>query len=79
MWSPGNINRSIARGLLRRLPSHTGREYYSLTSKGHSLGPVLLAMAEWGPAQVPGSQALLTPKFDCVSSDTDPNAAAKLS
>jgi DNA-binding HxlR family transcriptional regulator len=56
------LNRLVQEGLVEKtpLPDLAVREGYRLTPKGHSLGPVLKAVAEWGLANVEGAEARLS-------------------
>ncbi len=52
------LNRLIGHGLVRRhaLPDQPGREAYSLTPHGQTLRPVLSSIAQWGLANIEGTQ-----------------------
>ena len=58
------LARLVEEGLAEKFPSpeQPNRDAYRLTKKGESLGPVLLAVTEWGLANIPGSEARLKPK-----------------
>ena len=60
------LERLVTSGLVEKYAAADlpGRDAYRLTAKGKSLRPVLGAVAEWGLANIPGTQALLTPTFD---------------
>jgi DNA-binding HxlR family transcriptional regulator len=72
--SPERIATNILADRLARLVAHglaekhapgdgSGRASYRLTAKGRSLGPVLTALADWGLANLAGTEARLTPDF----------------
>ena len=45
--------------IIEQIPAEDGtkRHAYRLTKKGHSLGPVLAALRDWGLTWVPGTQS----------------------
>jgi DNA-binding HxlR family transcriptional regulator len=49
-------------GDIRQIPAADGtkRLAYELTEKGNALGPVLLALRDWGLAWEPGTEARMT-------------------
>lgn len=53
------LTRLQEHGLVERYPSIEipGRDAYRLTKKGRSLLPVLRAVADWGLAHLPGTEA----------------------
>ena len=57
------LARLVDQGLAEKFPSptHTGRDAYRLTEKGRSLLPVLGAIADWGLANIAGTEARLRP------------------
>jgi DNA-binding HxlR family transcriptional regulator len=52
-------------GIAEKYPSqdYPGRDGYRLTDKGHSLGPVLAAMADWGLENIEGTEAKIQAKI----------------
>jgi DNA-binding HxlR family transcriptional regulator len=60
------LERMTGAGLVEKFVSEEqpGRDAYRLTAKGKTLEPVLKAIADWGLAQVEGTRAMLTPKFE---------------
>lgn len=52
------LERLVSQGLVRRFrhEDFNGKEGYSLTDKGYSLGPVLEAVADWGLKNIRGTQ-----------------------
>ena len=70
--SPEKIATNILADRLARLVEHklaekqptpesAGRDAYLLTAKGKSLFPVLKAVADWGLAQIKGTEARMKP------------------
>jgi DNA-binding HxlR family transcriptional regulator len=45
------------------LADAAGRSGYMLTAKGRSLLPVLLSIADWGLAHIPGTEARMRPNI----------------
>ena len=73
LQSPEGIATNILSNRLARLVEHDivetfasdihpGRDAYRLTTKGKSLGKIVKAVADWGLANVKGTQAKLTMK-----------------
>ena len=73
--SPEKIATNILADRLARLVDHglveksasddrPNSDSYRLTTKGKSLGPVLVAVAEWGLENVEGTKAVFKPSFD---------------
>lgn len=58
------LEKLVKMKLATRRPAAIGgsRESYHLTERGLSLVPVLNAIKEWGLANIPGTEARLTPK-----------------
>jgi DNA-binding HxlR family transcriptional regulator len=59
------LNKLVEAKLLHRYQpeSDSTREVYQLTKKGKSLGPVLQSIADWGLANIKGTEARLQPKI----------------
>ena len=60
------LERLVANDLAEKYASGDlpNRDCYRLTAKGKSLGPVLVAVAEWGLSNIEGSKAILKPTFE---------------
>ena len=60
------LERLVRAGLAEKYSSEdsAGRDAYRLTAKGKSLGPVLSALATWGEANIKGTSARMSPRFD---------------
>ncbi len=60
------LERLVASGLAETYSSVDlpGRDAYRLTAKGKSLRPILNAVAEWGLANIQGTEAVLKPTFE---------------
>jgi DNA-binding HxlR family transcriptional regulator len=58
------LARLVGAGLVDKVPLEetTGREKYCLNKRGESLLPVLGAIADWGLANIKGTEAKLRPK-----------------
>lgn len=59
------LARLVTSGLAEKYASadQPGRDAYRLTAKGRTLGPVLTVVAEWGLANIKGTEARMTPTF----------------
>lgn len=57
------LDRLVTGGIARQVPASDGtqRLAYQLTEKGRALGPVLLAIRDWGLRWEKGTKALLKP------------------
>lgn len=57
------LEKLVVEGLAARRPraDHAGRDEYVLTPRGLSLLPLLGAIADWGLANIPGTEARLRP------------------
>lgn len=53
------LRRLVDHGVVEKVPADDGsrRMAYRLTAKGQALGPVLVAMRDWGLAWEPGTKA----------------------
>ena len=58
------LERMVAHGLVETFPApqQPTRDAYRLTARGQTLLPVLDALAAWGLANLPGTEARLKPK-----------------
>jgi DNA-binding HxlR family transcriptional regulator len=68
--SPERIATNILANRLSRLVTaglvEKNRDAYRLTSRGHTLGPVVQSLATWGLKNIHGTQALLGPVGDKI-------------
>ncbi|MDX2147992.1 MAG: helix-turn-helix domain-containing protein [Planctomycetota bacterium] len=61
------LSRLVNHGLVEKAPvPETKREAYRLTTRGLTLLPVLEAMAAWGLANIPGTEARIRPMSNSV-------------
>ena len=58
------LDRLVRQGLAEKYPSVQllGRDAYRLTTMGHSLFPLLSAIADWGIRNIKGTEARMKPQ-----------------